>query len=287
MSTSSLLDTELRAQQTQRLQECIQRNGKLQNPHPYALGTALDLLGVPRPFSDRHPGNALCAVVSKNSEKHVLNGIKHIVWSVPFAITHCTGNVRATSPVDTWMMYAWRIPLEELIALGDAMMRRDNPLATLEEFEGALASETSRLEENSSRNAFRGFTKCKKALPLMRENTDSPMETKTRLALCDAGLPCPEVNFPLTAPGGHNFYLDMAYPDQKVAVEYDGSFHSKQLDEDVERRHQIEMLGWSVVQVTKGTLSNNANTQAMIELVRSKLTSSVKLSSATKLSSHT
>lgn len=274
MNTSSLLETELRTRQTQRLQECIQRNSALQNPHPYALGTALDLLGVTRPFSDRHPGNALCAVVSKNSEKHTLDGIKLIVWSVPFVITHFPSNVCTTSPVDTWMMYAWRIPLEELITLGDAMMRRDNPLATLEEFEGALASEASRLEENPSRNAFRGFAKCKKALPLMRENTDSPMETKTRLALCNAGLPCPEVNFPLSLPDGRNFYLDMAYPDQKVAVEYDGSFHSKQLDEDVERRHQIEMLGWSVVQVTKGILSNNANTQAMIELVRAKLSSS-------------
>lgn len=40
-------------------------------------------------------------------------------------------------------------------------------------------------------------------------------------------LPEPKINYVLTLPSGRTVYLDMAYPEWKICVEYDGKRHAK------------------------------------------------------------
>jgi very-short-patch-repair endonuclease len=54
------------------------------------------------------------------------------------------------------------------------------------------------------------------------------------------------------------YYLDMAWEDVKVAVEYDGDQHRTdrvQFAKDVVRLEELADLGWIVVRVVAGTSS--------------------------------
>ncbi len=76
-------------------------------------------------------------------------------------------------------------------------------------------------------------------LRLMDRRADSPMESRMRVALVQAGLP-PRVQHPITVDG-RDFRLDLAYPDAMLAVEYDGGHHreASQALKDLEREGLI------------------------------------------------
>lgn len=56
--------------------------------------------------------------------------------------------------------------------------------------------------------------------------TESGFERLVVIALCEAGLPMPVLQHSVQL-GGRHYRLDLAYPDQLVAVELDGSDHLK------------------------------------------------------------
>ena len=88
------------------------------------------------------------------------------------------------------------------------------------------------------------------ALQFMREGTDSSQESRCRIALIRNGLPCPKVNWKVRLNNGKIALLDMAYPDIKVAIEYDGRHHAGQWLADSKRREALEDDGWAYIQVT-------------------------------------
>jgi hypothetical protein len=63
-------------------------------------------------------------------------------------------------------------------------------------------------------------------LGLVDPRAESPMESRTRVALVCGGLP-PEVQFPVVI-NRHRYRLDLAYPRYRLAVEYDGAGHRLQ-----------------------------------------------------------
>jgi very-short-patch-repair endonuclease len=70
------------------------------------------------------------------------------------------------------------------------------------------------------------------------------MESRIRVAIEDAGLPMPV----LQARVGP-YFLDMAYPERKVAVEYDGREHltPERARRDLSRQAYLTREGWTVV----------------------------------------
>jgi very-short-patch-repair endonuclease len=78
--------------------------------------------------------------------------------------------------------------------------------------------------------------------------SESPMESRLRVSLVRHGLPRPQAQWELR-DRVDNFVarLDLAYPDQRVAVEYDGAWHWKQRREDDRRRDAARRLDWEVV----------------------------------------
>jgi len=77
--------------------------------------------------------------------------------------------------------------------------------------------------------------------------SESPMESRLRLVLIAGGLPRPEAQFEVRRPD-KSFVgrVDLAYPELKIAIEYDGAWHWKQRREDDRRRAAIRALGWEV-----------------------------------------
>ena len=64
-------------------------------------------------------------------------------------------------------------------------------------------------------------------LALADARAESPMESRARMALHLGGLPAPAVQHPVIARGAR-YYLDLAYPEVRLAIEYDGAEHRTQ-----------------------------------------------------------
>ena len=58
------------------------------------------------------------------------------------------------------------------------------------------------------------------------------------------------------SPSGKQYFLDMGWPDLKIALEYDGDHHRTdpaQFARDIVRLEELAALGWLVIRVAAGT----------------------------------
>ncbi|NUO60848.1 MAG: hypothetical protein HOV71_08535 [Hamadaea sp.] len=82
---------------------------------------------------------------------------------------------------------------------------------------------------------------------------ESPQESRTRVALVLAGVPKPQTQFVITDGGRFVARSDLAWPEYRVALEYDGyDFHHDRADlsRDRARLNRQLIAGWLVIHVT-------------------------------------
>lgn len=93
---------------------------------------------------------------------------------------------------------------------------------------------------------------------LASPRAESPPESWTRLLLIEQGFPLPEVNFSLLSPAGQElFRLDLAWPQLRIAVEYDGhAFHKGREEHDEARDEDLRRRGWIVVHLKAADLAD-------------------------------
>ena len=85
----------------------------------------------------------------------------------------------------------------------------------------------------------------------------SPQETRLRLALHRSGLPPPVAQHTVRdADGRWVARVDFAWPEQRLAVEYEGLWHGEhqQVARDRQRLNALSRAGWRVVFVTAADL---------------------------------
>jgi very-short-patch-repair endonuclease len=72
----------------------------------------------------------------------------------------------------------------------------------------------------------------------------SPMESRIRIAIEDAGLPMPVLQYRVGP-----YFLDLAYPERKIALEYDGRTHltPERARRDLNRQAYVTRDGWTVI----------------------------------------
>lgn len=94
----------------------------------------------------------------------------------------------------------------------------------------------------------------------------SPQETRLRLLMQRSGLPDPVAQFRVLDGGVFVARVDFAWPDRKVAVEYDGLWHAEpgQFARDRRRLNRLRAAGWRVVFVTAADLRDPARLIALI-----------------------
>ncbi|MFI2103095.1 hypothetical protein ACH436_07370 [Isoptericola sp. NPDC019693] len=207
--------------------------------------TALRLLEVEVPWT--LAGDDRLHVVARHPQDRPRRTRGGVVahWSRQALLgTAAVGELAVTSPEQTFVHVATglRMP-DDVVVLGDAMMRRQAMLTT-----------PARLVDAAERTfKVKGIVRVREQIERMRPGTDSSPESRTRLALVDAHLPCPHVNQVVRAPGGEYVKrVDLLYPDLKIAIEYDGDQHRTdraQWREDVRARRRLEELGWIVIVV--------------------------------------
>lgn len=114
----------------------------------------------------------------------------------------------------------------------------------------------------------RGRRRAGVLLDLAAGLSESPAESWLLLALFDAGLPAPEQQFSVCDIGGRERYrLDFAWPEPRVALEYDGyAAHAERGSLDAARDDDLRRRGWIVIRAAAGDLRRPAG---LIAAVRS------------------
>jgi very-short-patch-repair endonuclease len=80
------------------------------------------------------------------------------------------------------------------------------------------------------------------------------METRLRLLIVRAGLPRPEVQWPVQDTATRTaVWLDLAYPEHRIGIEYDGGVHTRPdtVLRDIGRHTALLDQGWRVYRYTK------------------------------------
>jgi hypothetical protein len=166
-------------------------------------------------------------------------------------VDHATLGVPLTSPAFTWVMLAVVVRDEyDLVAIADGVVREQmfskdpQRLGSLDQLESAV---------RSGRRV--GIRALREALPRVRTRSASRMETRCRLIIVDAGLPEPLLNHAVfDALGGLIAVVDLAYPELRIAIEYEGEHHLRdpeQWAKDIARYEALASAGWFVIRVTK------------------------------------
>lgn len=100
---------------------------------------------------------------------------------------------------------------------------------------------------------LRGVRKVLDALTWCDARSGSPPETRLRLLLVRAGLPRPVPQHPVVDRHRRILWLDLAYPEQRLGIEYDGGDHfatPEAARADAQRHTRLVALGWRVLRYT-------------------------------------
>ncbi|WP_433515918.1 DUF559 domain-containing protein [Nonomuraea sp. CA-143628] len=94
-------------------------------------------------------------------------------------------------------------------------------------------------------------------LSLADRGAASPRESWLRVILVDGGLPRPTTQVRVPLADDRFAYLDLGWPEFRVAVEYDGQrHHTSAADQlrDEHRRAELRALGWRVIVVRRDVI---------------------------------
>jgi hypothetical protein len=217
----------------------------------FSHATAGQLYGVPLPTSARtvFPVH----VLSRDATRARGRGSIGHRSAVPVPTVLRFG-LPVVAPSATWMHLASQLAREDLTAVGDFLVTgvlhgraREGPLASIEEL-------TRAVEESVG---CRGRRNARWALDHVRVGPASRTETLLRLLIISAGLPEPAIGSPVpVGDGGLVLHPDLAYPDLRIAIEYEGDGHrdAGRWERDIERRELLEDAGWRVIRVTRRAL---------------------------------
>ncbi|MFC5928991.1 DUF559 domain-containing protein [Cryobacterium melibiosiphilum] len=226
---------------------CASYGERMPPSQSFSHATAARLHGLPLPRRVQAAGVIEVSVELPGQCPRVVGVRGHRVTAGSVRTVLVRG-FRVAAPVDTWCQLASVLSLDELIVVGDALVRRQSPPATLPELRAAVADFAG----------HRGAKKLREALIWVRAGVDSPRETELRLLLVRAGLPEPEINGIIRNRLGVKIATgDIVYRRYKVLVEYDGGQHrtdEEQYHWDVDRLDAIMAEGWRVIRINKSHL---------------------------------
>lgn len=179
---------------------------------------------------------------------HVLNPPGHQLRMASGLVVHRRYDSPLVAVDERWVSAPAWCAIE--VACG---LKRPRALATLD---AALRSGTctpATLAHAIARQARRrGIVAVRELLPLANPLAESPMESEARLAMHDGGLPDPVLQHEIVDRAGRSWRVDFAWPDFRIAVEYDSDeWHgaAEAMRRDRDRRAALRDAGWLVIPI--------------------------------------
>lgn len=163
----------------------------------------------------------------------------------------------AADPATVWAMLAVQLEFDDIVALGDAVIRRVRIPGTSLLRSPPLAR-LAQLEAAASVGRRTGAALLREALPLLTTASASPPESHLRLRLRRWGAPRPELDHDVFDRSGRLIGCsEIAFPKYRLALEYEGDHHrtlTAQWNRDIEKYRHYEQNGWEAIRVTGGLL---------------------------------
>ncbi|PJM78182.1 hypothetical protein CSQ86_02375 [Bifidobacterium felsineum] len=248
------------------VRRCAEAARRLGKRLLFGMTTSLILQSIPLP-SDCDLDSFELHTVSDSLEQRVrIRGLsihphiwKHTSVAEKVAINHY---VFALDLFHVWAQLATHVSLDSLIVLGDSIISgiARQPALAKGRIGSAIYADLQRFVDDLA--GFKGRLACRRALTLISPGSDSPKESEGRLALRSHGISQPVLNYEVPGIAFRStaaITLDMAWPEYKVAVEYDGDHHRTdkvQWRRDQEKRDKLRGHQWIVFVATASSLVN-------------------------------
>jgi hypothetical protein len=154
------------------------------------------------------------------------------------------GGFPVLDPVATWFSLGGFLHQDDLTAVADRIVTgtmKTPALATPAELDAGL----------KAAGRARWIRRLRSARGEVRVGAWSRPETLLRLLIVRAGLPEPELNVPVLLDERRQVYPDIAWPEYRIAIEYDGRQHDGETQRaaDGDRHERLVDAGWIVVRV--------------------------------------
>jgi hypothetical protein len=163
--------------------------------------------------------------------------------------------VLVTTPLRTALDLGRVQPPDEAVVCLDQFLR--SRLVTLTELRAAAAATTG--------PGCRGI---RRAVDRADGLAQSPQETRVRLIIHASSLPTPIAQHVVRdADARFVAQVDFGWPEQKIALEYDGVWHgeAQQVGKDRRRLNRLTAAGWTVIFATAADLRDPVALVARIE----------------------
>lgn len=167
--------------------------------------------------------------------------------AVPETDVRTVRGLRVTEPLRTcWDLSQWCDPPAAVTVV-------DRLAAAGRVFDLELA------ELAAERRGVRGHRRFATVAGLVDQRAESPPESELRVRLVLAGLPRPDSQYRVFVAGRFVARVDLAWPQWRIAVEYDGAWHGRpgQLHADRRRLNKLFAAGWIVLHVTSVRLRDD------------------------------
>ena len=151
--------------------------------------------------------------------------------------------ITATSPEATAARVAAWLPQEAAVAAVDQLI-------------GTGAVDLRAVRRHASQVSGPGSARARTVAALADGLAQSPQETRLRLLVGRSPLPPPVAQFSVHHEDRFVARVDFAWPEQRVALEYDGLWHAEagQFARDRRRLNRLRAAGWRVVFVIAADL---------------------------------
>jgi hypothetical protein len=205
--------------------------------------SAAHLYGAGNPGTD----DPVEVVVPPGSQVRV-NGIRAHYAAVSDGDRRRHDDLAITTPERTcWDLAQWLDTVEAVVLIDQLLRARVVTVQAMEAYARARAGD-------------RGWKRLLHVANLAEPGAESPPESRVRVRIVLAGLPRPVPQYVIDDHGRFLARVDLAWPEHRVAVEYDGLWHAgsaEQIHADRQRLNRLVGSDWVVLHVTSKRLRDD------------------------------
>jgi len=199
------------------------------------------------------PDDPVECTVPTTCRSRPLPGLRLTRRALPAERTLSRRGVRTTDALRTALDLATIRPL-------------DDAVIALDRFLGPGLVFVDQVREAADALTGRDCRRVREVASLADGRAGSPQETRLRLLLRRSGLPMPVPQF--SVRDGTRFVgrVDFAWPEHRIALEYEGAWHdeSQNVERDRRRLNGLSAAGWLVIFVTAADLRDPARLLARL-----------------------